>query len=119
MFETTRTLDDLTLDNVLYHVYLRFFERDRFFGHAVRVERMRAIMSPHEVPQIPTIEAIVGEVEQHAGAPLEKLSDIQLREYTRQLEEISDSRNPPMSPEAIERAERNLEAIRREFGYAA
>jgi hypothetical protein len=32
MFETTRTLDDLTLDNVLYHVYLRFFERDRFFG---------------------------------------------------------------------------------------
>lgn len=52
MFETTRTLDDLTLDNVLYHVYLRFFERDRFLGHAERVERMRAIMSPYEVPQI-------------------------------------------------------------------
>lgn len=119
MFEITQSLDDFTLTNVKYHVYLRFFERDRFFGHAERVERMHAIMKPHELSHIATIEAIVGEVEQHAGAPLETLSDAQLREYTRQLDAISDARRPPMTPEAIERAERNLEAIRREFGYAA
>lgn len=119
MFNITQTLDDFTLTTVKYHVYLRFFERDRFFGHAERVERMRAIMKPDELRLISTIESIVGEVEQDAGAPLETLSDAQLREYTRQLDAISDARRPPMTPEARARAERNLEAIRREFGYAA
>src|ERR1044071_21679 len=89
MFELTRTVDENTMNNVLYHVYLRFFERDRFFGHVERVERMHAIMNTDELRLIPTIESIVGEVEQHAGAPLETLSDAQLREYTRQFEAIS------------------------------
>jgi hypothetical protein len=119
MFKITETLDRPTLTKVLYNVYLRFFERDRFWGHAERVERMHAIMSADELPLIPTIESIVDEIERHAGAPLESLSDAQLREYTRRLEEIADARKPPMSPEARARAERNLEAIRREFGYAA
>ena len=119
MFEITQSLDDFALTNVKYHVYLRFFERDRFFGHAERVERMHAIMKPEELQQIPTIESIVGEIEQDAGAPLETLSDAQLRKYIQQLNAISDARRPPMTPEAIERAERNLEELRREFGYAA
>jgi hypothetical protein len=119
MFEITRTLDDFTLTNVKYHVGLRIFERDRFFGHAERVQRMRAIMKPEELPLIPTIESIVREIEQDAGAALEQLSDPQLREYTRQLQAISDARKPPSSPETIERAKQFLEEIRREFGYAA
>ena len=119
MFDITRRLDDFTLTNVKYHVGLRVFERDRFSGHAERVERMHAIMNPDELPLIPTIECIVGEIELDAGAPIERLSDIQLRKYTLRLDEIADARRPPPSPESIERAERLLEEIRREFGYAA
>ncbi|HET7230693.1 MAG TPA: hypothetical protein VFJ16_11865 [Longimicrobium sp.] len=119
MFEMTMTLDDVTLVKVTYHVHLRLFERDRFFGHAERVRRMHAIMNADELWLIPTIEAIVGEIEQDAGAPLESLSDIQLRDYIRLLEDISDARTPPSTPEVIERAQRHLEEIRREFGYAA
>jgi hypothetical protein len=119
MFEITHTLDDFTLTKVTYHVYLRLFERDRFFGHLERVQRMRAVMSADEFPLIPTIEGIVQEIERDAGAPLETLSDTRLREYVELLEELSDARTPPSTPESIERAERNLEEIRREFGYAA
>ena len=119
MFEMTKTLDDVTLVKVTYHVHLRLFERDRFFGHAERVRRMHAILNADEFWLIPMIEGIVAEIERAAGAPLETLSDIQLRDYIRLLEEISDARTPPSSPEVVERAQRHLEEIRREFGYAA
>jgi len=119
MFEATRALNNFDSTTVTYHVHLRLFERNRFFGHAERVQRMRAIMEANEIALIPTIEMMIGEIEQDAGAPLESLSDAQLMPYVRQLEEISRGRRRPATPETIERAERALEEIRREFGYAA
>lgn len=119
MFEITRTLDDRALNSVAYHVYLRFFERDRFFGHGERVERMRAIMEPHALPLIPEVETIVGEIEQDSGMPLESMTEEQLSVYVREIERITRDRRPPSTPETIARAERALEEIRREFGYAA
>lgn len=118
MFELTQTLDDFALRSVVYHVHLRAFERHRFPGHAERLRRMRGIMREDEFPLIPVIEQIVGEIEQDAGAALEKLSDTEIRDYTRQLGEIAKARRPPVSPEITARALRTLEEIRREFGYA-
>ncbi|HYH81569.1 MAG TPA: hypothetical protein VEX86_17320 [Longimicrobium sp.] len=119
MFEITHELDDSALTSVMYHVQLRIYERDRFPGPVARAERMHTVMMESELPLAPTVEAMVAEIEAHAGVPLEALTEERAGQYARQLGEISSARvraRPGYNPE---RGRRLLEEIRREYGYAA
>jgi hypothetical protein len=113
MFDVLWKVDLPTLNDVLYNVYLRISERDRF-----PTWRRWLPIRPGDIgPQALTVATeILEEIERRAGKPLHQVTEAGILPYHREMHRISTERHERESTVDAARALELLEELRRDYG---